>query len=100
MRAERDDSVEELQSVEEQFDRAMEIVADLRTRVATLAEERDALNGRLKVMENQFHMAEDQRNSLRNEVDESRKALEEIRRSVTDVCVLSQRWYYQQEETE
>ena len=100
MRAERNESVEELQSVEEQFDRAMEIVADLRTRLATLAEERDALNGRLKVMESQFQMAEDQRNSLRNEVDESRKALEEIRRSVSDVCVMSQRWYYQQEETE
>jgi len=100
MRAERDDSLEELQSVEEQFDRAMDIVADLRSRVESLAEERDTLVARMKVVETQFQVAEEQRDSLRSEVDDSRKALDEIRRQVADACDLSQRYYSQQTEPE
>ena len=100
MRAERDDSLEELQSVEAQFDRAMDIVADLRSRLATLGEERDALVARTKVVESQLQMVEEQRNSLKLEVDDSRKALDEIRRQVAEACDVSQRYYSQQEETD
>jgi len=96
MRAERDDALEEVQSLEAQFDHAMEMVADLKTRVATFAEERDALAGRLKVVEAQLGVVEDQRDTLKAEVDESRRALDEIRRQVADACVSSQRYYYQQ----
>jgi chromosome segregation ATPase len=100
MRDERDDAVEELQSVEAQFDHAMKMVGDLRTRLATLGEERDALMGRVKVLDSQIQMAEEQRDGLRTEVEESRHALDEIRRQVADACVMSQRYYSQQEETE
>jgi chromosome segregation ATPase len=96
MRAERDDALEEVQSLEAQFDHAMEMVADLKTRVATFAEEREALAGRLKVIEAQLGAVEDQRDALKSEVDESRRALDEIRRQVADACVSSQRYYYQQ----
>jgi len=96
IQAERDDAFEEVQSLEAQFDHAMEMVADLKTRVATFAEERDALAGRLKVIETQLQAAEQQRDSLKTEVDESRRALDEIRRQVADACVTSQRYYYQQ----
>lgn len=97
MRVERDDAIEELQSVEVQFDRAMEMATDLKARVITLAEERDELVGQIKVAQSQLQMTEEQRDSLRSEVDESRKALEEIRREVADACVVSQRHYYQEE---
>jgi len=98
--AERDNSIEELQSLEAQFDRAMEMVADLRIRLASLAEERDALVSRTKAVETQLRMTEEQRDILKVEVDESRKALEEIRRQVADACVLSQRYYSQQEDSD
>ncbi len=98
MRIERDDAVEELQSVEAQFDHAMEVATDLKDRVTTLAEERDELVDRLKASGSQLKMTEEQRDSLRTEVDESRKALDEIRREVADACMVSQRFYYQEEE--
>jgi len=98
MRIERDDAVEELQSVEAQFDHAMEVATDLKDRVTTLAEERDELVERLKASGSQLKMTEEQRDSLRTEVDESRKALDEIRREVADACMVSQRFYYQEEE--
>ncbi len=100
MRLERDDTIEELQSVEAQFDHSMEIVSDMKTRLVALAEEREALVGRLKAMDAQLKMTDEQRESLRLEVEESRDALEEIRRQVADACVLSQRYYYQQDENE
>jgi chromosome segregation ATPase len=98
LQAERDDVIEELHSVEAQFDHAMEMITDLKARVTALAEERDALVSRSKVAETQLRLTEEQRDSLRAEVDESKKALDEIRRSVADACVMSQRFYYQQEE--
>lgn len=98
MRLERDDAVEELQSVEVQFDRAMELVTDLKARVTTLAEERNEVVNQLKAAGSQLQMTEEQRDALRKEVDESRRALEEIRREVADACVVSQRYYYQEEE--
>lgn len=97
---ERDDTLEELHSVETQFERAMEMVSDFKIRISTIAEERDALVSRLKVVESQLQQAENQRDSLKSEVEESRRALEEIRRSVADVCVTSQRIYYQQDQNE
>ncbi len=100
MRLERDDTLEELQSVEAQFDHSMEIVSDMKTRLVALAEEREAVVNRMKVMETQLRLTEEQRESLRAEVDESRDALEEIRRQVADACVQSQRFYYQHDEKE
>ena len=91
LRAERGDAVDELQSVETQFERAMEMVTDLRTRLTLFGEERDALKGRLKLVEEQLKQAEGERDALLSEVDESKKALEEIRRSLVDACVTSQR---------
>jgi uncharacterized coiled-coil DUF342 family protein len=78
----------------------MEIVDDLKSRLGTMAEERDSIADRQRVIESQLQSAEAQRDSLHSEVEESRLALDEIRRSVSDVCVMSQRWPYQQEETE
>ncbi len=69
----------------------MEMVSDVQTRLAVLSEERDALKGRLKVVGDSLHEIQEERDALLAEVDESRHALEEIRRSLADACV-SQRW--------
>jgi chromosome segregation ATPase len=92
LRAERDDVIDELQSVEEQFERAMKMLSDMRTRFAVLAEERDALKGRMKLLEERFQQADEERNALLDEVQESKKALEEIRRSLVDACITSPRY--------
>jgi chromosome segregation ATPase len=89
LRAERGDALEELESVETQFNQAMEMVADLRTRLAVFGEERDALKGRLKVVEEQANQLEGERDALLAEVDESKQALEEIRRSLVDACIMT-----------
>ena len=95
LRAERDDAHEELESVELQFGRAMEIVDDLRSRVATFAEERESLIGRLKTLETQLKLTEDQRDALKHEVEESSRALDEIRRQIAEACAVSQDYYQQ-----
>jgi len=93
LRAGRADALDELQSVEAQFERAMRVVTDLKTRLSVTSEECDALRGRLKVLEEQSHRTESERDSLLTEVEESRAALEEIRRSLVDACVVSEhRW--------
>jgi len=93
LRAGRDDALEELRLVEEQFARAMELVADLKARLAVVNEEQEALRGRLTLAEARVGEAEAERDLLLTEVEESRNALEEIRRSLVDACVASQsRW--------
>jgi chromosome segregation ATPase len=91
LRLERDDTIEELQSVEEQFGRAMELCNDLRAQLALLGEERDALKGRQKLSDDERQQMQEERDSLLAEVDESRKALEEIRRSLVEACVRTDR---------
>ena len=88
-RAERADALEELESVEAQFNRAMEMVTDLRTRLAVFGEERDALKGRLRLAEERVGQLEAERDALFSEVDESKQALEEIRRSLVDACIMT-----------
>lgn len=88
-RVEREDALEELDSVEAQFNRAMEMVTDLRTRLTVFGEERDALKGRLRLAEERVGQLEAERDSLLTEVDESKQALEEIRRSLVDACIMT-----------
>ncbi len=90
---ERADALEELQAVEVQFDRAMAMVNDLETRLAVLNEEYEALKGRVGQAEQALRQVETERDALLAEVEESRGALEDIRRSLVDACVVSQqRW--------
>jgi chromosome segregation ATPase len=93
LRAGRTDALEELHIVEAQFERAMEMVADVKARLAILNEEHQALLGRLKLAESKAAQALGERDQLMAEVEESRSALEDIRRSLVDACVASQsRW--------
>jgi len=69
------------------------MVNDLETRLAVLNEEYDALKGRVNQAEQSLRQMETERDGLLAEVEESRGALEEIRRSLVDACVVSQqRW--------
>lgn len=87
LRRAREEALEEVQSVERQFDRAMHLVDDLRARLAVLGEERDALEGQLMVVEQKLLAVEDERDLVRQEVRESRAALDEIRRALVDACI-------------
>ncbi|MDH5673409.1 MAG: hypothetical protein OEZ06_14745 [Myxococcales bacterium] len=89
LRAAREQAIEEVQSVEGQFERAMRMVTQLRAQVAVLAEERDAFGGRLRVAEESLHQLQAERDALSSEVEQSRGALDEIRRSLADAVVAS-----------
>jgi chromosome segregation ATPase len=89
LQASRADALEEVQAVEAQFERAMQMVTDARAQLMVLQEERDALKGHIKGMEDRLGRANDERDYLHEEVEESRNALAEIRRSLADVVVVS-----------
>jgi chromosome segregation ATPase len=79
-------AVEEVQTVETQFERAMQMLADLRAQLKVANEERDALGGQLKVTEDQLKEIKGERDALLSEADQSRLALDEIRRSLAEAC--------------
>jgi chromosome segregation ATPase len=81
--------VEEVRSVESQFERAMHMVAELQAKLTVVVEERDALGGRLQVSEEELRKSMDERDALMLEVDELRAAIDDIRRSLTDAYVAS-----------
>jgi chromosome segregation ATPase len=83
------DALEEVQSVESQFERAMRMVSQLRAQVAVLTEERDALAARLRVSDDKLAELAAERDGLSAEVEQSRGAIDEIRRSLADACVAS-----------
>jgi chromosome segregation ATPase len=89
LQAGRADALEEVQAVEAQFERSMQMVTDARAQLMVLQEERDALKGQLKGLEDRLGRANDERDDLLDEVEESRSALSEIRRSLADVVVVS-----------
>jgi chromosome segregation ATPase len=83
------DALEEVQSVESQFERAMRMVSQLRAQVAVLTEERDAFGARLRVSDDKLAELKAERDAMGVEVEQSRGALDEIRRSLADACVAS-----------
>ena len=89
LRAAREDTLEELASVESQFERAMGMVADAQAKLAIANEEREALEGRLQITEDRLRQAETERDYLLGEVEQSRAALDDIRRSLVDASVAS-----------
>jgi len=84
LQSNRDDAIEDLQAVEAQFARAMQIIKDLRTRLDVLGDERNALLGELELQKEKTRGVVEERDHLQAEADESRTALEEIRRSLSD----------------
>ena len=89
--AERDDAVEEARCLETQFGRALAAVTELRTRLEDMTLQRDQLGARLRVLEGDLGVASESNETLRLELEESKKAIEEIRRSILEVGAHSQR---------
>ena len=89
--AERDDAVEEARCLETQFSRALAAVAELRARLEEATRQRDQLTARLRVLEGDLGVASESNETLRLELEESKKAIEEIRRSILEVGAHSQR---------
>lgn len=83
LRAARADTIEELGSVESQFERAMQMVAEAKAQILILNEERDALRGRVALTEDKYRQALRERDALVEEVHESRAALDDISRSLS-----------------
>lgn len=82
--AAKDDALQEIQSVEAQFERAMLMVAHVRAQLVVANEGREALTSRLESTEERLEMMQQERDSLMLEVEQSRAALGEIRRSLVD----------------
>ncbi len=83
------DATEEVQSVEAQFERAMQIVSQTKAQLTIAREERDQLLSRLRATETQLGQLRQERDALSAEVEQSRTALDEIRRSLVDACLVS-----------
>jgi chromosome segregation ATPase len=89
--AERDDAVEESRCLETQFGRAMAAVAELRARLDDLTLQRDQLTARVRALETDLGVATEAAEAARLELEESKRAIEEIRRSILEVGAHSQR---------
>jgi chromosome segregation ATPase len=89
--AERDDALEEARCLEAQFGRAMQAVGELRGKVEDLTQQRDTLATRIRTLEGELGVATESGEALRLELEESKKAIEEIRRSILEVGAHSQR---------
>lgn len=85
MTAERDDAREEVRTLEAQFGRAMQAVAELRRRCEDLDGQRDQLTTRVRVLEGELALATEQAEALRLELEEANAAIEEIRQSIVEV---------------
>jgi chromosome segregation ATPase len=84
LRAARSSALEEIGSVEAQFERAMQLVTHLRAQFSVATEERDTMTARLKAHEESLRLMQQERDGLVTEVEQSRAALDEIRRSLVD----------------
>jgi uncharacterized coiled-coil DUF342 family protein len=81
-------AVDEVQSVEAQFERAMTLVAQTQAKLTIACEERDQQGQRARTSETLLTELRGERDALVAEVEQSRAALEEIRQSLVDVCAV------------
>ena len=84
LRASREDTLAELETLEAQFDQAMKIIAEQKTAASVLQEERKVMAARLKVLQERLNELEDENTMLTSESEESRRTLQVIRRSLTE----------------
>lgn len=97
LRAGRADALEGLHSIEAQFERAMKMVTSLKTRVSVLGEDCEALRIKLRDGGDTLRQVENERDALLAEVEESRMALEDIRRSLVEACGVPQHGSHDEE---
>jgi len=88
---ERDEALEEVRCLEAQFGRAAEALLDLRKKNEDFAAQREQLAGRIRTLEGELGGATERGEELRAELEESRNAIEELRRSILEFGAHSQR---------
>jgi uncharacterized coiled-coil DUF342 family protein len=88
LRKAHENAVDEVQSVEAQFERAMALVAQTQAKLTIACEERDQQGLRARTSEALLTELRQERDALVAEVEQSRAALEEIRQSLVDVCAV------------
>jgi chromosome segregation ATPase len=81
-------AVDEVQSVEAQFERAMSLVAQTQAKLTIACEERDQQSHRARTSETLLTELRQERDALVAEVEQSRAALEEIRQSLVDISAV------------
>jgi chromosome segregation ATPase len=81
-------AVDEVQSVEAQFERAMTLVAQTQAKLTIAGEERDQQAIRARTSEALLAELRRERDALVAEVEQSRAALEDIRQSLIDVVAV------------
>jgi uncharacterized coiled-coil DUF342 family protein len=84
LRSAHADALEEVQSVEGQFERAIQVVAQTRAQLSIACDERDQHSARARNGEALLAELRHERDSLVTEVEQSRAALDEIRQSLID----------------
>ncbi len=84
LKAAHADALEEVQSVEAQFERAIQVVAQTRAQLGIASEERDQHSARARNLESLLAELRHERDALVTEVEQSRAALDEIHRSLID----------------
>jgi uncharacterized coiled-coil DUF342 family protein len=84
LRSAHTDALDEVQSVEAQFERAMQVVAQTRAQLSIACEERDQHGARARSSEGLLSELRQERDALVAEVEQSRAALDEIRQSLID----------------
>ena len=94
LQSERDELAEEVDCLEAQMDETEKVLQRQRTELLRAREARQQQTLRIELIEQRLHVVTDERNALRQELNESRSALEEIKRSIMDTNRQSQLSYY------
>ena len=86
-RNERNDATGEINCLDSQFARAMKVIEELRHELSDTKNENEALTSRLDFAERQKQVLTSQRDALKEEIADTRNALEEIRRNILDASL-------------
>lgn len=95
LEAEREELREEVDCVEAQIARLAEHTEALRSEISAARTARQHQSRKMDLADQRFHVVTEERDALRQELNESRSALEEIRHSIMDTNMQSQRSYYE-----
>jgi chromosome segregation ATPase len=90
LRLRKQDVLDDQRIVEAQFERTMKMVDEQKARLSLLAEECDGLRSRVRAHESQARLTQRQRDLLSAEVEDSARALEEIRAFLKGASLLHQ----------
>jgi chromosome segregation ATPase len=95
LQAERDDVREEVDCLEAQLAETARCLESLREALSKQHEGGERDRRKFSLLEERLHVVTEERDALRQELQESKSALEEIKRSIMDTTMQSQTSYYE-----